>query len=99
MKVKLLIIASLLLTACENQPVRREAMVEQHPEWDKDTATLVRNGYLKIGMNQEQVKAAWGTHCLSCTGTTQGTWGEAWEYATQVVFFDSTGKVTRWTQK
>jgi hypothetical protein len=99
MKLQLLILASLLLTACENQPVRREEMVSQHPEWDKDTVTFVRNGYLAVGMNQDQVKAAWGRPCLSCTGTTKSAWGEAWEYATQVVFFDAAGKVTRWTKK
>lgn len=99
MKIKIIILFSLLLMACENQPVRREEMVAQHPEWDNDTVTLIKNGYLAVGMTQDQVRAAWGKACWSCTGTTKGPWGEAWEYSTQVVFFDTSGKVTRWTQK
>lgn len=99
MKAKMIMIAMLLLTACENQPVRREEMVAQHPEWDQEKITLIRNGYLMVGMDQEQVKAAWGKPCMSCTGTKKGDFGEAWEYATQVVFFDAAGKVTRWVNK
>lgn len=99
MKAKLLILSFLALTACENQPVRREEMIAKHPEWDQEKATLVRNGYLMVGMNQDQVAAAWGNPCMSCTGTKKGDWGESWEYATQVVFFDTAGKVTRWVQK
>jgi hypothetical protein len=95
----LLLLTSLLLQACENAPVRREEMISAHPEWDADMVQLIQSGYLVNGMNQDQVKAAWGRPCWSCTGTTKGTWGEAWEYPTQTVFFDTSGKVTRWVPK
>ena len=101
MKVKTLIIVltGLFLQACENSPVRRQEMLSMHPEWDKEYVQLIQGGYLARGMNQEQVEAAWGRPCWSCTGTTKGTWGESWEYATQVVFFDLNGKVIRWEVK
>lgn len=89
----------LLIQACESPPVRREEMIAQHPEWDPQTVKIIEGGYLQKGMTKEQVKAAWGRPCWTCTGTTSGDWGEAWEYQTQVVFFDKQGRVTRWTQK
>lgn len=95
----LLLIGVLLLVACENGPVRREEMLSQHSEWNSHIQHLIRAGYIDKGMNQEQVKASWGRPCWSCTGTTKGSWGEAWEYTTQVVFFDKDGKVVRWEGK
>lgn len=94
--IQVVMISGLLLQACENAPVRREEMLSQHPEWDSEMVQLIKEGYLAKGMSQEQVRAAWGRPCWSCTGTTKGEWGEAWEYATQTVFFDKSGKVTRW---
>lgn len=94
--IKLVILSSFLLQACENAPVRREEMLYAHPEWTGELVELIKVGYLAKGMDQEQVKAAWGRPCWSCTGTTKGKWGEAWEYATQTVFFDKNGKVIRW---
>ena len=99
MRTTLLLISILLLTACENAPTRREDMLGEHPEWDSKTVQLIRLGYLNQGMTMDQVKAAWGKPCWSCTGTTKGDWGEAWEYATQMVFFDKSGKLTRWQAK
>ncbi len=99
MRTTLLLISILLLTACENAPTRREDMLAEHPEWDSKTVQLIRLGYLNQGMTMDQVKAAWGKPCWSCTGTTKGDWGEAWEYATQMVFFDKSGKLTRWQAK
>jgi hypothetical protein len=86
----------LLLQACENAPVRREGFLSNHPDWATQQTQLIKAGYLEQGMDQEQVEAAWGKPCWSCTGTTKGEWGEAWQYATQTVFFDQSGKVTRW---
>lgn len=97
--MNLIILSVLVLVACENAPVRREEALSRHPDWENEIQQLIRAGYLAQGMNQEQVKAAWGRPCWSCTGTTKGAWGEAWEYATQVVFFDQEGKVLRWESK
>lgn len=97
--ILLAILTGMLLQACENAPVRREEMISLHPEWDSEAVQLIQAGYLAKGMTQDQVRAAWGRPCWSCTGTTKGDWGEAWEYATQVVFFDKDGKVTRWDTK
>jgi hypothetical protein len=99
MRFIMLFLMVLVAAGCENAPVRREEMLSLHPEWSNEHAQLIRAGYLASGMNQDQVKAAWGRPCWSCTGTTKGAWGEAWEYATQVVFFDANGKVTRWEAK
>ncbi len=93
---QLVILGSLLFQACENAPVRREEMYSENPKWNREMADLIKAGFLGKGMDQEQVKAAWGRPCWSCTGTTKGDWGEAWEYATQTVFFNKNGKVTRW---
>lgn len=87
------------LTACENAPTRREDLLVQHPEWDEMTVNIIRDGKVTKGMSKEQVRAAWGRHCLTCQGTTTGMWGESWEYATQVVFFDIEGKVVRLATK
>lgn len=96
-----LILGSLLttLTACENAPTRREDLLVQHPEWDANTVKVIRSGKIFKGMTKEQVRAAWGRPCYTCQGTTSGIWGEAWEYTTQVVFFDTKGKVVRHTIK
>lgn len=99
MKKFLLIIAILTLLACESPPVRRQESIAMHPEWNTDMVKLIQNGYLAKGMDGNQVSAAWGKPCWSCTGTTKGDWGEAWEYATQIVFFDKNGNVTRWEKK
>lgn len=87
------------LTACENAPTRREDLVAQHPEWDVNTVNVIRSGKIFKGMTKEQVRAAWGRPCYTCQGTTSGAWGESWEYSTQVVFFDTEGKVLRHTNK
>jgi len=83
------------LTACENAPTRREDLLAQHPEWNENTMRVIRSGKIFKGMSKEQVRAAWGRPCYNCQGTTSGTWGESWEYPTQVVFFDAQGKVVR----
>lgn len=94
-----IMLTGLLLQACENAPVRRQEMIAEHPEWDKDYVHLIREGYLARGMSQDQVRAAWGRPNYMGTGTASGEWGESWEYATQVVFFDKNGKVIRWEKK
>jgi hypothetical protein len=98
MKLMIAILMSLtaFLQACENAPVRREQFIAEHPEWNAEQVQLIKAGLLVKGMSQDQVKAAWGKPCWSCTGTTKGNWGEAWEYATQTVFFDKNGTLTRW---
>lgn len=88
-----------LLIACQAAPVRRNDMISAHPEWHKSFVALIKEGYLAKGMNQEQVEAAWGRRCLSCSGTTSSATGESWEYPTQIVFFDLKGKVSRWAAK
>ncbi len=94
-----LILLLTTLVACENAPIRREELLVQHPDWDSKTIKLIRDGKIFIGMTKDQVRASWGRYCLTCQGTTEGTWGESWEYATQVVFFDSKGKVVRLATK
>jgi hypothetical protein len=92
----LLLILAAALQACENAPVRREALLAEHPQWNGEVKQLIQAGYLAKGMDQDQVSASWGKPCWSCTGTTTGDWGESWEYATQTVFFDKSGKVSHW---
>jgi hypothetical protein len=94
-----LILLLTTLVACENAPTRREELLVQYPDWNSKTIKLIRDGKIFIGMTKDQVRASWGRHCLTCQGTTEGTWGESWEYATQVVFFDSEGKVVRLATK
>ena len=50
-------------------------------------------------MTKEQVEAAWGKPCFSCTGTVEREWGDSWEYPTQIVFFDKNGVLLRWAVK
>ncbi len=99
MKPPYVLLALFLLTACEVAPVRREDYIAKHPEWEPKMVELIRAGMIAKGMTKEQVRAAWGRPCWLCQGTTKGPWGEAWEFDTQVVFFDSQGKVTRWEPK
>ncbi len=93
------LIALALLTACEVAPVRREEYIAKHPEWAPKMVELIRAGMIAKGMTKEQVRAAWGRPCWLCQGTTKGPWGSSWEFDTQVVFFDTQGKVTRWEPK
>jgi hypothetical protein len=95
----LVIILSLALLACESSVVRREDYLAKHPEWDANSKELTKQGYLFKGMSKEQVEAAWGKPCQSCTGTDQGDWGETWEYPTQIVYFDNKGVLLRWSAK
>jgi hypothetical protein len=102
MKNILIILFITLLVACESPPVRRAELIDQHPEWSPEMVKIIREGYIIKGMTTDQVRAAWGYPCWSCTGTTHypssSVW-RAWEYPTQVVFFDKQGKVTHWTKK
>ncbi len=98
-RATLLQLALIVLTACETAPVRREDYIAQHPEWDPQTVQLIRAGMIAKGMTKEQVRAAWGRHCYTCQGTKKGTWGESWEFRTQVVFFGPDGRVLRWEPK
>ena len=102
MKKQLLILIMLGLVACETPPVRRLELIAEHPEWDAQMVTIIKEGYLVKGMTSNQVKAAWGWPCWICTGTVKDhNWDKwiAWEYQTQIVFFDDNEKVIRWTQK
>ncbi|MCX8049466.1 MAG: outer membrane protein assembly factor BamE [Methylohalobius sp.] len=98
---RLSFIALALLTACEVAPLRREEYIAKHPEWEPKMVALIRDGRIAKGMTKEQVRAAWGRPCprVVCQGTTRGAWGESWEYDTQIVFFDTQGKVIRWEPK
>lgn len=90
------------LVGCESPAVRRSQLIEQHPEWQAETVKIIREGYLVKGMSSEQVKAAWGGPCWTCTGTLSHKdldIPRTWEYQTQIVFFDKEGKVTHWTKK
>jgi hypothetical protein len=87
------------LIACENAPTRREDLLAQHPEWDAKTINVIRDGKISMGMTKEQVRAAWGRHCSTCPGTEKNPRGESWEYATQVVFFNTEDKVVRLSTK
>ncbi len=89
----------ILITACETAPVRREDYIARHPEWNPQLVKIIRAGMIAKGMTKEQVRAAWGRRCYTCQGTKKGPWGESWEYRTQVVFFDTEGRVTRWEAK
>ncbi len=89
----------ILVTACETAPVRREEYISRHPEWKPETVAVIRAGMIARGMTKEQVRAAWGRPCYTCQGTASGSWGSSWEFTTQVVFFDTDGRVTRWEDK
>jgi outer membrane protein assembly factor BamE (lipoprotein component of BamABCDE complex) len=102
MKIKLLILLTIVLTGCESPPVRRAEIIAQHPDWDAQTVNLIREGFLAKGMTADQVRAAWGRPCYTCTGTVKDQeWDKwmAWEYQTQIVFFDENERVLRWTKK
>ena len=102
MKKQILIVIMLGLVACETPPVRRTELIAEHPEWNAQMVAVIKEGYLAKGMTSDQVKAAWGWPCWACTGTVKdNNWDKwvAWEYQTQIVFFDDNEKVIRWTQK
>jgi hypothetical protein len=98
-KSMLLALVALLLTACETAPVRRVDYISEHPEWDPKMVKLIKSGMIAKGMTKEQVRATWGRECYTCQGTTSGSWGESLEFTTQVVFFDTAGRVTSWDHK
>lgn len=91
----------LIMTAgCESNAVRKEQAMAQHAEWSSYDKKLISEGMINKGMDKAQVKAAWGKPCVGCTGTKMYDTGvESWEYKTQVVFFDTQGKVTRWVRR
>lgn len=103
MKVTLsMLLMAMILVGCESSPVRRAEYLAKHPEWDAQTVKLVKEGFIVQGMTLDQVRAAWGRPCYSCTGTTMDSdWDKwvSWEYQTQIVFFDKNERVERWTQK
>lgn len=102
MKNLLLILMIVGSTACESPPVRRAEILAEHPEWNNLDVKMIREGFLLKGMTTDQVKAAWGRPCWTCTGTVKDEdWDNwlAWEYQTQIVFFDKDEKVLRWTKK
>ena len=98
-KTILLALVIMILTACETAPVRREDYIAEHPEWNSEMVKLIQAGMISKGMTKEQVRAAWGRHCYTCQGTKSGEWGESLEFITQIVFFDTNGRVTRWEHK
>jgi len=101
-KTILFTIAIVIFLGCESPAVRRSQIVEQHPEWQAGTKKIINAGFLSVGMSADQVKAAWGRPCWSCTGTVKHKGLDTprtWEYQTQIVFFDKDGKVTHWTKK
>ena len=102
MKKILFICLFMGLSGCESPPVRRAEIISEHPEWSAEMVKIISEGYLIKGMTSDQVRAAWGYPCWSCTGTKKNSEWEkwqSWEYPTQVVFFDKNEKVTRWTKK
>lgn len=99
MKKSYFILLVLLLQACESPPVRREEMIAENPQWNKEAVAVIRQGFILKGMSTDQVRAAWGRPCILCPGTTKGDWGESWEYQTQIVFFDKQGNVVSWKKK
>lgn len=50
-KLTLILLTGLILQACENAPVRREEMISEHPEWDKEMVEVIKAGYLVKGMS------------------------------------------------
>lgn len=102
MKKIIFFLVMLTLIACESPPVRRVELIADHPEWESKTVKIINEGFLLKGMTTDQVRASWGRPCWTCTGTTKanitGNW-LAWEYQTQIVFFDKDEKVLRWIKK
>jgi len=102
MRIILLFTIIVGLLACESPPIRRSQLIAEHPEWKGETINMINEGFILKGMTSDQVRAAWGYPCWTCTGTIKDDEWEnwlSWEYPTQVVFFDKQGKVTRWTKK
>lgn len=102
MKNLLLILMIASSIACESPPVRRAEILAEHPEWNSQEVKMIEEGFLLKGMTTDQVRAAWGRPCWTCIGTVKdGDWDKwlAWEYQTQIVFFDKNEKVLRWTKK
>ncbi len=90
------------IMACESPPVRRAEILAEHPEWEPKIVKIIREGFLINGMTSDQVRASWGRPCWTCTGTVKGKNSDkwmAWEYQTQIVFFDKNEKVLRWGKK
>lgn len=67
-------------------------------------ADAIRRSKIKVGMTQDDVRAAWGGPCGYCRGTRKATWGDSWEYnifgtgrhgigSGTYVFFDKAGRV------
>ncbi|MFK5983799.1 MAG: hypothetical protein QM479_00015 [Pseudomonadota bacterium] len=92
-------IMGVLLSGCESTLVKSEESIAKHPEWDGQTTAYIREGMLLTGMTKDQVSAAWGKHCKTCPGTKKFKWGETWAYPTQIVFFDLSGKMTKYVTK
>lgn len=90
---------AVVLSGCESTLVKSEDAIAKHPEWDTQTIAYIREGMLLPGMTKEQVTAAWGKHCDTCPGTKKSVQGETWVYPTQIVFFDKTGKMTKYVTK
>lgn len=102
MKKYLLLLMIIGATACESPPVRRAELLAEHPEWNSQEVKMIREGFLLKGMTSDQVRAAWGRPCWTCTGTVKHEGRDewlAWEYQTQIVFFDHNEKVSRWSKK
>jgi hypothetical protein len=100
-----IIFLSFLLISCESSRARREDYLAknadyiENPSLNSTAQEIIRQGYLFKGMTKEQVEAAWGKACWSCTGTTRNENGETWEYPTQMLYFDKDGLLLRWTAK
>jgi hypothetical protein len=102
----LIMIVCCCIVSCESSRARREAYlietadyIEGKPSLNATAKAMIQQGYLFKGMTQEQVVAAWGSACWSCTGTTDNDGGETWEYPTQILYFDNEGLLIRWSER
>jgi len=96
--IPILIVTALFINACESNAARHEEAFTKHQEWSEADKLMITQGLIRSGMTKEQVRAAWGKPCMTCTGTKVYESGvQSWEFHTQVVFFDKDGIVTRWT--
>lgn len=98
--IAILAVILLVLNGCESNAARHEEAFSKHQEWSEADRLMISQGLIRKGMTRDQVRAAWGKPCMTCTGTKKYENGvQSWEFHTQVVFFDKDDIVTRWVDR
>jgi len=91
--IPILLLITVLLSACASAQSRRDDYISTHPGLDPEIAEAIREGRITEGMTEDDVRAAWGDPERETVTVAEGGTSKIWAYDTPIGKYFTQGTV------